>query len=88
MDKELEKVIHSISLETYTEKSKIREVVDSYFKIIFEEMKKGSVDENIEFTSVLLQHIGRIYVPDKRIEAIRKHNESKSKISKDQQENT
>lgn len=94
-DKEIERIIHKVSLETMVEKDIVREIFDSYYLIIKNEMDKSQYDKLESFPIVLIPYIGRLtinpYKHSKLNEILSKRQltgNGKDKIRKVKQENT
>lgn len=74
--KELKKIIHSVSLDTYTDKDIVEEVFNGYYEIIKKRIESIDVEDYSTFPIVLIPSLGKLYVSNARVRRI---NEAKKK---------
>lgn len=74
--KELKKIIHSVSLDTYTDKDIVEEVFNGYYEIIKKKIQAIDVEDYSTFPIVLIPSLGKLYVSNARVRRI---NEAKKK---------
>jgi uncharacterized radical SAM superfamily protein len=80
LNKELKKIIHSVSLDTYTDEEIVEKVFDSYYKIIKDKMQNLDPLDYSTFPIVQLPVIGKLYVSNLRVRRI---NEAREKAYND-----
>jgi hypothetical protein len=61
-NKDLEKIIHVVSLDTFTDKEIVREVFDSYYRIIKDLADNANPEDLSSFPIVQLPYIGKFTI--------------------------